>query len=233
VAPSPCELPATANRSHPKGSRGVELLHELGSQERKTRRIGGFLTPGSDCTVRGVGTAPAPREGAGQRASAVAMLGRRVAELDAENVALQAERDRLDAEWCDCGRSTCSGEDASSAHPPLLTIASLVGSCGVGGSTWMGVTSGSRAGPGRVTGQVDAGRSPVSPCGRSGHPGGLARLAPPQPLVRRERLECLRRLAAEQALRSAACARLDPPRSAGRGGVHPLQPRHAVHSRAP
>jgi hypothetical protein len=42
--------------------------------------------------------------------------------LDAENVALRVERDRLDAEWSDCGRSTCSEEDAASAHPPLLTV---------------------------------------------------------------------------------------------------------------
>jgi hypothetical protein len=62
------------------------------------------------------------------------------------------------------------------------------------------------------------------PRGGSGHPGGLARPAPPQPLERRERalvqrLERPRRLAAEQALWSAVPVGLDPPRSAGRGGV--------------
>src|SRR6266571_299952 len=72
----------------------------------------------------------------------------------------------------------------------------------------------------------------------SGHPGGLARPAPPQPLERRERalvqrLERPRWLAAEQALRSTARRALDPPRGAGRGGVHPLQPGRAVHPRAP
>jgi hypothetical protein len=102
-----------------------------------------------------------PREGAGQRASAVAMLGRRAAELDAENVALRAERDRLDAELVRLRQINLRREDAASAHPPRLTIASLVGSCGVGGSTCMRVTSGLRAGPGRVIGQVDAGLSPI------------------------------------------------------------------------
>jgi hypothetical protein len=72
----------------------------------------------------------------------------------------------------------------------------------------------------------------------SGHPGSLARPAPPQPLERCERalvqrLERPRWLAAEQALRSTARGALDPPRGAGRGGVHPLQPGRAVHPRAP
>jgi hypothetical protein len=85
-----------------------------------------------------------------------------------------------------------------------------------------------------------AGRIPDRPEPRrwSGHPGGLARPAPPQPLEPRERalvqrLERPRRVAAEQALRSTTRGALDPPRGAGRGGVHPLQPGPAVHPRAP
>jgi len=64
-------------------------------------------------------------------------------------------------------------------------------------------------------------RRPAQPVpgrrGGSGHPGGLARPAPPQPLERRERglvqrLERPRRLAAEQALWSGVRAGLDPHR---------------------
>jgi hypothetical protein len=66
---------------------------------------------------------------------------------------------------------------------------------------------------------------------RSGHPGGLARLAPPQPLEGGERalaqrLEGPRRLVAEQARWSGRVG-LDPPRGARRGGVHPFQPGRA------
>jgi hypothetical protein len=43
------------------------------------------------------------------------MFDRRVAELDAKKVTLRVERDRLDAERCDGGRSTCSGRT-----PPAL-----------------------------------------------------------------------------------------------------------------
>jgi hypothetical protein len=73
-----------------------------------------------------------------------------------------------------------------------------------------------------------AGRSPnrSEPRRWSGHPGGLARPAPPQPLERRERalvqrLERPRWPAAEQALRSIARGALDPPRGAGRGACIP------------
>jgi hypothetical protein len=72
---------------------------------------------------------------------------------------------------------------------------------------------------------------------RSGHPGRLARPAPPQPLEHGERalvqrLECPRRLTAEQAF-GPARLRLDPPGGAGRGGMHTFQPRPAVHLRPP
>ena len=68
----------------------------------------------------------------------------------------------------------------------------------------------------------------------SGHPGRLARPAPPQfpeagqrALV--ERLEAPRRVAAEEALRPSVRRRLDPSGGGGGGGVHSLQSRGGVH----
>jgi hypothetical protein len=57
-----------------------------------------FVTSKSRLQVRGVETATVLGHGASQQAAAVVVLGRRVAELEAENAALRAERDRLDAD---------------------------------------------------------------------------------------------------------------------------------------
>jgi hypothetical protein len=70
-----------------------------------------FVTSKSRLQVRGVETATVLGHGASQQAAAVVVLGRRVAELEAENAALRPSATGSTPTWCDYGRPTCRGEE--------------------------------------------------------------------------------------------------------------------------
>jgi hypothetical protein len=253
AAAGSCESPASSHRTHLLCDRKASsYAHGPGSQDRKLGRIerphnvrvgvGAFAR----CDRSGVG------QGDGEQTAAVVALGRRVARTrhcrarpaQRRGGATAAGHQRLHA-----GRRT-GRPDAGVAAADQTPSASTRGTARPPTRRPDRKPGRLRDPPAAATGWVDgvvmllptawpdccgadagAGRAldPLGPRGGSNYPGGLAWPAPPQPLARRERLERPRRLAAEQALRSAARGVLDPPRGAGRGGVHPLQPGRAIH----
>jgi hypothetical protein len=115
-----------------------------------------FVTSKSRLQVRGVETATVLGHGASQQAAAVVVLGRRVAELEAENAALRAERDRLDADVVRLWQTNVQrrGEERRGrrqAHPQLFDGDSPMRfQRDRRFKTCPRVTSGPDAGPGRV-----------------------------------------------------------------------------------